>query len=85
MLRYIVTFVRNNPDKICHFIVGFLIGLFLFPYIGIYGVLVGGGIGILKEIYDKLTHGKFDLMDFIYTFTGSFIGFLSGFYILMNL
>ena len=63
-----------TKDKKLHYMCGLGLSL-IFGYNNpIIGVIVGMAAGVLKEVYDKFDYGKFDIMDMVYTCTGSLIG-----------
>ena len=64
------------PDKKLHFYVGMSIGLAaarIHLGLAVPAALAGG---IMREIYNKLTGGKFDWMDVLWTVTGGVAGLL---------
>ncbi len=58
-------------DKITHFLAGFFIAVW-FPFY--WSVPIVLGVGILKELYDLKTYGKFDWVDLACTFSGGIVG-----------
>lgn len=65
----------RQADKRKHFIVGFMISVFVGLFIPWLGLLLGCVSGFLKEWWDKKGHGTSELMDFVFTCLGSLLAF----------
>lgn len=63
-----------QTDKLLHFLVGFFITTVAATFLPLW---IAFGIGVLcgmgKEVYDKLSYGKFDYVDLVCTIAGSFM------------
>ncbi len=78
--------VTSNQDKVLHFLAGFLIAILGSAFFGGgYGLIVGASAAFLKECFDvyqaykngylpKEAIGKFDLLDFLSTIAGAWLG-----------
>lgn len=86
-MEKLISWVKNNMDKVCHFLVctlivlivyGVLGGLFNIPFITsiIAGVIVGMIIGVAKEVYDNKHGGIFDIYDIVADTCGCLFGVL---------
>lgn len=87
-MNSIVKWISMNLDKACHFMACIIIVIistslfihsnqYLYPVIAaVYGFLVSVVIGIIKEFFDAVNGGAFDLQDLLADILGGVVGFI---------
>lgn len=89
MFNKLIICLRQNIDKVCHYLVCLLISLLTILTMtmiigitawisGIIGFIISGIIGILKEAYDSKHGGIFDKKDLLADIIGGISGTIIG-------
>ena len=79
MKRFFLTLLKRHSDKVLHFAITYGIVLTLATHWTLDGAIaVGILFGVAKEIYDKLSYGKFSIGDLLADILGIILAVLLG-------